>query len=72
MAECELIQGCIFFNDKMQNMPATAEILKSKFCKDAYAICARYMVFKALGRPKVPVDLYPQQQEKAAKVIQAG
>lgn len=69
MAECELIQGCIFFNDKMQNMPATADILKEKYCKDGYAACARYMVFKALGRPRVPPDLYPQQTEKAEKVI---
>ena len=72
MPECELIEGCIFFNDKMQNMPATATILKNKYCKSNFTECGRYMVFQALGRPKVPMDLYPQQTDKAQKVIQAG
>lgn len=72
MADCELIQGCIFFNDKMKNMPATADILKNKYCKDEFLTCARYKVAKALGREKVPLDLYPQQAEKAGKLISAG
>lgn len=72
MAECELVEGCIFFNNKMMNMPATADLLKSKYCKGDYTSCARYMVFKALGRPKVPADLFPQQSEKAAEVIKLG
>lgn len=69
MPDCELIQGCIFFNNKMQNMPATAELLKKKYCKDAFATCARYMVFKAIGRPGVPQDLYPQQAEKVEEIV---
>jgi len=72
MAGCELVGGCIFFNNKMQNMPATADILKKKYCQGDFASCARYMVFKALGRPKVPADLYPQQAELAEQVIQQG
>lgn len=72
MADCELIQGCIFFNDKMQNMPATAELLKKKYCKDSYSTCARFMIFKAMGRPAVPQDLFPQQTDKAEEIIKAG
>lgn len=72
MADCELIQGCIFFNNKMQNMPATAELLKNKYCKGAFTSCARHMVFKAMGRPKVPQDLFPQHTEKAEEIIKAG
>lgn len=72
MADCELIQGCIFFNDKMLNMPATAELLKKKYCKDAYGTCARFMVFKAMGRPSVPQDLFPQQADKAEEIIKVG
>jgi hypothetical protein len=30
------------------------------------------MVFKTLGKPKVPADLYPNQQEKAQQIIAAG
>lgn len=72
MAGCELIEGCIFFNDKMQNMPATANILKSKYCQGDFLSCARYMVFKVLGRPKVPPDLFPQQADRAEQIIKAG
>ncbi len=72
MADCDLIGGCIFFNDKMRNMPATAEILKNKYCRDNSSPCARYMVFKALGRERVPADLFPQQQDKAENIIKNG
>jgi hypothetical protein len=72
MADCELLQTCIFFNDKMKNMPGTAAILKGQFCKSDNSSCARYTVFKALGRQKVPTDLFPQQKEKAEKIIAGG
>jgi len=72
MAECELIQGCIFFNNKMQGMPATAELLKNRYCKGAFTTCARYMVFKAKGRQSVPPNLFPQQAEIAEGIIKAG
>jgi hypothetical protein len=72
MADCELIDGCMFFNNKMQNMPATAGLVKDKFCKGDFASCARYRVYKALGRPSVPQDLYPQQSEKVEMIINAG
>jgi hypothetical protein len=70
--DCELIQGCIFFNNKMQNMPATAELLKKRYCKGAFSTCARHMVFKAMGRPRVPPDLFPQQTEIAEDLIRKG
>ena len=72
MAECELIQKCIFFNNKMKDMPATADIIKNKFCKNDFISCARYRVAKSLGREKVPADLFPQQAEKADKIIDEG
>jgi len=72
MAECEILQGCLFFNDKMKDMPSTANILKNQYCKNNNSTCARYMVFKALGRPKVPTDLFPQQVDKAERIIAAG
>ena len=72
MAECELLAGCIFFNDKMSNMPAMASIFKDKYCKDDNAECARYMVFKALGKEKVPPNLFPNMKDKAKEVISTG
>ena len=33
MANCELIEKCLFFNDKMGNMPGTAEMFKKNTAK---------------------------------------
>jgi len=72
MAECERIQTCPFFNDKMKNMPATAELMKDKYCRGDFASCARYMVLKALGKEKVPSDLFPNETDRARRIISAG
>ncbi|MBN2282173.1 MAG: hypothetical protein JXQ65_16445 [Candidatus Marinimicrobia bacterium] len=72
MADCECLPGCPFFNDKMANMPAMASTYKSKYCQGDFANCARYMVFKALGKPSVPMDLYPNQKDTASRIIKGG
>ena len=71
MAECELLEGCLFFNEKMADMPATVELMKKNFCLDDNSTCARYVVFKSLGREKVPSDLFPNQLEQAKMIISA-
>ena len=72
MAECEVLNTCPFFNDNMTNMPEAAARYKVKYCQDDSSTCARYMVFKALGKPKVPSDLYPNQEDRAREIIAAG
>jgi hypothetical protein len=72
MAECEKLSACIFFNDKMGDMPATAALTKKLYCRGDNSKCARYMVSKALGGPKVPPDLFPAEEERATKIIAAG
>jgi hypothetical protein len=72
MSECELINGCIFFNDKMANRPGTADLLKSIYCKGEPDNCARMIVVKALGRSKVPADLFPNQAALAVEIIKKG
>jgi hypothetical protein len=72
MAECELIKGCIFFNDKMAEMPSTAEIFKTIYCKGEFNNCARMIVVKSLGREKVPLDLFPNQAAKALEIVKKG
>ncbi|RII25397.1 MAG: hypothetical protein CXR31_14490 [Geobacter sp.] len=69
MTDCELLKTCIFFNDKMQNMPSTAEVIKLRYCNGDYTDCARFTIFKAVGREKVPQDLFPNQIEKAREII---
>jgi hypothetical protein len=69
MAECEVLSSCVFFNDKMEKMPATAEGFKRQYCRGDNSKCARYMVLKALGRPKVPIDLFPNQEDRAREIM---
>jgi len=72
MADCEILGTCIFFNDKMANMPGTTASYKQRYCQGDNSMCARYLVFQALGRPKVPADLFPNQADRAEKIIAAG
>lgn len=69
MAECEVLISCIFFNDKMQNMPTITGIYKKKYCLKDNSLCARHMVMVACGKDKVPADLFPIDLETAKKVI---
>ena len=69
MVECKNLSGCIFFNDKMGNMPVTADMFKQTFCKGDYKTCARFLVAKILGKDNVPIDLFPNQGERANKLI---
>ncbi len=53
----------------MGQMPATAELMKKRYCQGDQTQCARYMVFSKLGPEKVPSDLYPTQIERAQQVL---
>ncbi len=67
--KCECLEGCPFFNDKMKNKPSLAEIYKKQFCLGDNINCARHKVKEALGGDKVPMDMYPNQIEKAELLI---
>ena len=72
MPDCEIISSCIFFRDQMANVPDMAKFQKQKYCKGDNSLCARYRVYKALGRHKVPEDLFPIQNDKADDIIKKG
>jgi len=72
MADCELLKGCLFFNDKMPEDAGMGAIYKKKYCQGDNATCARYMVAQKLGREKVPVNLYPNMNERAREIIARG
>ena len=72
MVDCELMSTCLFFNDQMANMPNMAEMQKKKYCHGNYNICARYKVYKALGREKVPKNLFPIELNKVDQIISQG
>ena len=69
MADCSLLEKCIFFNDKMSSMPASADMLKKRFCLKDSSTCARYMVCVNLGRENVPADLFPNHIEQARVIL---
>ena len=69
MTECEMLPQCPFFNNKMAHMPNTTELYKDQYCKKNNSSCARYLVAQALGREKVPADLFPNMEEKAGRII---
>ncbi|EKD27565.1 MAG: hypothetical protein ACD_79C00672G0002 [uncultured bacterium] len=69
MPECELIKDCPFFNDKIKMGPGVTEAIKNKYCIIDNSACARFMIYKAAGRSKVPFDLFPNNPEVAEKII---
>jgi hypothetical protein len=72
MADCELIEKCLFFNDKMGDKPGMAEMYKKKYCKEDHSNCARHMIVAVMGREKVPPNLFPNQVDDAKRIISAG
>lgn len=69
MTDCACLEKCPFFNDQMADMPAIAELQKSRYCLGDWSSCARHMVFEKLGRESVPSDLFPTQQDRAITIL---
>lgn len=67
--ECPSINGCPFFNDKLKDMPSMSNIYKRNYCKNEYKKCARYLVSTTIGKENVPLDLFPNQEERAKEII---
>jgi len=68
MAQCDLIETCIFFNDKMADMPAISARYKDKYCRDSFRNCARFRIFVEFGREHVPSNLFPNQEASVAEI----
>ena len=69
MTNCEVIEGCPFFNDRLANMPTVAGWLKIQYCEGKHTECARYQVRQELGAAKVPSDLFPNETIRAERLI---
>lgn len=72
MADCELLAGCLFFNDKMPMESGLGALFKKNYCQGDNSKCARFMVANTLGRAKVPTSLYPNMFDEAEQLIAAG
>jgi hypothetical protein len=69
MADCKFLSACPFFNDKMENMPSAADMMKKLYCQWNYSQCARYMVVTALGIKNTPPDLFPGDASRAGIIL---
>ena len=70
MASCEKLKACLFFNDKLSNMPSVSGLLKETYCLGDKEECARYRVSSA-GKA-VPEDLFPNDTTRARKIIHSS
>jgi hypothetical protein len=69
MATCPRVSICPFYKQHLEQNPALAEELHSRYCLSNYLACARYSVAKGLGSDRVPDTLYPNQHEKARRML---
>jgi len=69
MSECNLLEKCLFFNDKLKSMPAASDTMKKLYCRWNFAKCARYKVAIAIGRKEVPPDLFPGDSQRANNML---
>lgn len=70
MLACRLLEQCIFFKDKMVDMPSTAKSIKERYCwGGGSSTCARYLVSEKLGSDKVPQDLLPGQMDRMEEIF---
>jgi GAF domain-containing protein len=69
---CEKTAKCPFFNELMANFPDNARAMKNTYCRGNKAKCARLLVSKSLGGDRVPLDLYPDQWDRAQEIIRSS
>ena len=69
MTDCEFLKKCMFFNDKLKNMPTASGMMKKMYCKWNHAKCARYRIAIALGKSAVPDDMFPGDQLRANEML---
>ena len=69
MGRCEFIEICPFFQGKLADKPVEIEEMKKKYCEGNNLNCARYMIAQAVGKEKMPADLYPHEKAVAYAII---
>ncbi|MFZ1290191.1 MAG: hypothetical protein WAR79_08870 [Melioribacteraceae bacterium] len=69
MQQCDCLNGCPFFNDKMSIESGLGKIFKRNYCLGNFMECARHKVKVALGKESVPSNLYPNMIDNANKIL---
>jgi len=69
MVECDKSSTCPFFNDRLENMPTAATLLKLQYCEGDFEHCARFRVETKLGSTSVPGTLFPEDSATADRIV---
>ena len=69
MPDCDRLPTCIFFNDRMENMPSVAALLKKQYCRGEFEACARFRVAAKVGSTDVPGNLFPNDSAAANRIV---
>jgi len=69
MTDCEYLEKCPFFNDKLEKMPKASDMMKKIYCRWDYTRCARYSIAITMGKSKVPDDLFPGDNHRANEML---
>ena len=70
MADCELLGDCLFYDKRIPMDDNLWAHFVKLYCKGNYTKCGRYMVATALGPERVPMDLFPNMDITASKIIE--
>jgi hypothetical protein len=70
MPSCPRLTHCLFFNNRLKNMPAIADMTRAEYCRSGqHENCARFQVSTTLGPAGVPDNLFPDQVNRVATVV---
>ena len=69
METCEKLSKCPFYQGKMSMDSGLGSMYKKKYCEGDKTQCARYQVATTLGPEYVSLNLYPNMNDQANKLI---
>jgi len=69
MNKCPVLEQCRFFNNIIEDVPSISEALKEQYCLCDHSGCARFFIFREIGKEHLPDDVFPHEMEKAEKIV---
>jgi len=70
VASCDKKRECLFYREKLPNLPPLTNEYKQEYCEGSPEQCARYMVMDKGINP--PMDLFPYQQYDAKELLKSA
>lgn len=69
MGQCEFLEKCPFYNDRMVKENQLGTILKAKYCRGNKLLCARYKIATSLGKEYLNNMIFPYMNDRAEQLI---